>query len=209
MKSNKISNNGHEYVNLGLPSGTLWATCNVGASSPEEAGAFFQWGDTQGYLPEQIGTEEGQNAFTLDSYKLWKGNNFTKYTNISENGAKLRLKMSDDAARANWGGLWHMPSEKQIKELLKYTDSEFVMLNGVNGRKFTSKKDATKSIFIPASGDIDNGKLVDVEYYGFIWSSTLNKKHLAFSTSLGVWAGSAYAGITPRFNGASVRGVIG
>ena len=66
MEKKKINNNGHEYVDLNLPSGTLWATCNIGASKPSESGLYFQWGDTQGYTKEQIGTGDEQKKFAKD-----------------------------------------------------------------------------------------------------------------------------------------------
>lgn len=205
----EIKNNGHEFVDLGLPSGTLWASCNVGASKPTDYGLYFQWGSKQGYLPEQIGNDK--KVFSLESYDLWDGNNFTKYTNVSGDGltAKLRLKMADDAARANCGGLWHIPTSKQITELLAFTHSEWKRLNGVPGRLFTSLKDKTKSIFIPASGDAVKGTILDTESYGFIWSSTLNKEHSAYAKYLMMWYGSAFIGDDIRCSGLSIRAVIG
>ena len=77
-----INNNGYDYVDLGLPSGTLWATCNVGASKASDAGLYFQWGDTQGYTKEQIGIVDGKKKFALDwsDYKWGVNPNFTKYS---------------------------------------------------------------------------------------------------------------------------------
>lgn len=196
-----IKNNNRDYVDLGLPSGTLWATMNIGAASPEETGAYFQWGDTQGYLPDQIG--DGKKVFSLESDNLWNGNEFTKYHKGE------RLKMADDAARANWGGLWHIPTYYQIAELLAFTKSEWKRLNGVPGRLFTSIKDKTKSIFIPASGDVVNGTILDVESWGFLWSSTLNKEHSAYAKYLCLWSGSTCIGDDNRSSGLCIRAVIG
>ena len=99
--------NGHDYVDLGLPSGTLWATCNVGASKASDYGLYFQWGDTQGYTAGQVGYGEGQKKFADDwnDYKFGASPNFTKYTST---GATLDLE--DDAANASMGGDWHMPT---------------------------------------------------------------------------------------------------
>ena len=98
--------NGHDYVDLDLPSGTLWATMNVGASKPSDAGFYFQWGDTQGYTADQVGLGEGQKKFASDwsDYKFGVYPNFSKYNTV---GATLEL--ADDAANVNMGGDWHMP----------------------------------------------------------------------------------------------------
>ena len=110
---------GFKYVDLNLPSGTLWATCNVGANNPSDAGLYFQWGDTQGYAASQVGAGSGQHKFASDwsDYKWGKNPNFTKYTTP---GATLELE--DDAAHVNMGGDWHMPTPEQIKELLDNTN---------------------------------------------------------------------------------------
>ena len=97
--------NGHDYVDLGLPNGTLWVACNVGASKPSEAGLYFQWGDTVGYTKDQVGTGEGQKKFAKDysDYKWGVDPNFTKYTKIGD-----KLELEDDAAHVHMGGDWHI-----------------------------------------------------------------------------------------------------
>ena len=166
-----INNNGYDYVDLGLPSGTLWAIMNVGASKPSEYGLYFQWGDTKGYLEEQIGTGEGQKKFASDEsdYKFGVYPNFTKYTT---KGATLELE--DDAAHVYMGGNWHMPTPDQIKELTANTTSTWTTQDGVNGRLFTSKKDASKSIFIPAAGLAWGGLVQNSGDGGYVWSSMLH-----------------------------------
>lgn len=201
MAKNVVKNNGHDFVDLGLPSGTLWATMNLGAASPEETGAYFQWGSVQGYFPNQIGNDK--KVFSLETYDLWDGNNFTNYNK------RTRLKMDDDAARANWCGLWHIPTYNQIVELLACTHSEWTRLNGVPGRLFTSKKDKTKSIFIPAGGDAVKGTILDTESSVFIWSSTINKEHSAYAKCLMTCYGSAFIGDDIRSSGLPIRAVIG
>ena len=81
---NTANNNGYDYVDLGLPSGTLWATMNVGASKPSDYGQYFQWGDTQGYTADQIGTSEGKKEFASDwsDYKWGKVQDFKKICNF-------------------------------------------------------------------------------------------------------------------------------
>ena len=141
---------GHDYVDLGLPSGTLWATCNVGADSPEEDGDYFAWGETE---PKEV--------YSWETYKWCEGTEktLTKYCNDSKYGYNgftdgLReLEPEDDAATANWGSMWQMPSGEQVEELINeaYTTTEWTKQNGVLGRKFTSKSNG-KSIFLPNSG---------------------------------------------------------
>lgn len=201
-----INSNGYEYVDLGLPSGTLWATCNVGAKKPSDYGLYFQWGDTQGYTKEQVGPESGKKAFTWIDYK-WNpsgdGQTFTKY-----NAKNSALELEDDAAHINMGGEWHMPTPAQIQELLDNTTSEWTTKNGVNGMTFTSKNDESNSIFIPAVGCAWYGSIHRKVKYGFIWSSMVGRnfndacQYLYFSPE------DAYLSISNRFDGFTVRGVI-
>ena len=208
MESKKgINNNGYDYVDLGLPSGTLWATMNIGASKPSESGLYFQWGDTQGYIADQVGTGDGKKKFALDwsDYKWGIAPNFTKYKRY---GAVLELE--DDAAHVNMGGDWHMPSYKQIQELIDNTTSAWTTQDGINGRLFTSKKDFSKSIFIPAIGIAWEGSVNGSGEGGLIWSSTLNNGGIGNGQVLGCCSDSVrlfcYVG---RFDGLPVRGVIG
>ena len=117
--------NSHAYVDLGLPSGTKWAKMNVGASSEKDAGLYFAWGETQGYAASQVGTGEGQKAFSWNDYALKEdsGSTMSKY-NASDN--KTHLELTDDAAAANMGGDWHMPNRAQCIELFKETKNGFV-----------------------------------------------------------------------------------
>lgn len=149
----------YEYVDLGLPSGLKWATCNVGATKPEEYGKFFQWGDTVGYYEGQ-GAEEhsyrnttpyGTNSVEAD---YWDDTNpaFSKYLGLdfavrgpyatSEDALKTVLDSSDDAAYVGTLGKAHMPTKEDFDELIANTTNEWVTNydgSGVNGRLFTSK----------------------------------------------------------------------
>ena len=139
-----FDNNGFKYVDLDLPSHTLWATMNVGANKPSDFGLYFQWGDTQGCSIDQIGIERGQKKFFWTDYKFnpsGDGNTFTKYTIP---GATLDLE--EDAANIHMGGDWHMPTPTQIRELINETDNTWTTQDGVNGRLFTSKK--SQSLFL-------------------------------------------------------------
>lgn len=204
----EINNNGHPYVDLGLPSGTLWSICNVGASNPSDSGLYFQWGDTIGYKASQVGIGEGKKKFRIDwnDYK-WNpsgdGKTFTKYATP---GATLDLE--DDAAHANMGGDWHMPTPEQIRELLNHTTSAWTTYKG-SGRLFTSKKDTSKFIFIPATGCTYDGSVYLVGDEAYIWSSMLGMDYVSdgkFLTFI-----SDYIGLysVSRYCGFSVRGVIG
>ena len=168
---NDFYDNDHKYVDLGLPSGTLWETMNVGASKPSDYGLYFQWGDTKGYTKEQIGIEKGQKVFSWIDYKWYLSGytyddtiEFKKYTT---EGATLELE--DDAAYVNMGGSWHMPTPTQIYELHNNTTTAWVEEDGVEGMTFTSKKDSSKSIFIPAVGSVWCSDIHFSGHYGYIY----------------------------------------
>lgn len=115
----------HEFVDFGLPSGTLWAKMNVGAESETDTGLYFAWGETEGYTAEQVGVDK---QFTWADYKFnpsGDGETFTKYTSGEET-----LELIDDAAAVNMGGQWHMPNEAQIEELLAHTTHGFIDTTG-------------------------------------------------------------------------------
>ena len=199
----KINNNGFDFVDLGLPSGTLWSTCNIGASKPTDYGLYFQWGDTIGYTADQVGTKK---KFSMDwsDYKWGVAPNFTKY---NTNGAKLDLE--DDAANFNMGGDWHIPTPEQCQELIDNTTSEWTTLDDVNGRLFTSKKDSSKSIFIPATDIALEGSINGNGDGGLIWSSMLSTFSVFGGRSLYFDSGGASLGNDSRCLWRSVRGVIG
>lgn len=144
---------GYEWVDLGLPSGTLWATCNIGANSPEEYGDYFAWGETT-----------PKDEYDWSNYKWCNGSEktLTKYCYNSEYGVvdnKMILDPEDDAATVNWGSNWCMPTKSQITELgnSDYATQEFIIQNGVKGLKITSKQNG-KSIFLPAAGYYDTSE---------------------------------------------------
>lgn len=163
-----IDNNGYEYVDLGLPSGTLWATMNVGANSENDYGLYFQWGDTEGYTASQVGTGEGKKAFSWDDYK-WTEDGGSTMSKYNETDGKTVLDFEDDAAAASWGGGWEMPTNTQFRELVDNTDNEWAVVNNVNGYKFTNKTDSSKYIFLPAAGDCEVGSVWGVGSEGLYW----------------------------------------
>ena len=200
----EINSNGFGFVDLDLPSGTLWATSNVGASKPSDAGLYFQWGDTSGYTADQVGKDK---QFTWNDYK-WSVNgsssNFSKYKTT---GATLDLE--DDAAHTNMGGSWHIPTPEQCQELIDNTTSEWTTQDGVNGRLFTSKKDPSKSIFIPAAGVAWDGSVNSRGSYGYVWSSMLSSSNVDVGQHLYFGSDNAYLYDISRYYGFSVRGVLG
>jgi len=204
----KINNNGFSYVDLGLPSGTLWATCNVGASKPSDFGLYFQWGDTKGYTKEQI--EKGkEKEFMRSDYKWSSGRTFTKYRTKGE-----MLEIEDDAAHANMGGDWHIPTPDQIQELINETTNTLIKpLIGVNGILFTSKTDTSKSIFIPDAsyvwGDFIFNSQICGSGNGTVWTSMLSADDVNDGQRLLFCTGYVGLGNNCRYEGLPVRGVIG
>lgn len=154
-------NSKHEYVDLGLPSGVKWATCNVGATAPEEYGDYFAWGETEPYYisQEPLRWKEGKEAgYSWASYS----ENLQWYSSNS----RLDLYSNDDAASINWGDNWRMPTEEDWNELRLYCNTEKAFQNGVFGLKFTSLKNG-KSIFFPAAGYRSGTELYDVGTIGW------------------------------------------
>lgn len=202
MTTKNFNNNGIEYVDFELPSGTLWATKNVGADKAIDCGLYFQWGDTKGYSKDQVGTKSGQKRFSWNDYKFKK--NSTKYKAY---GATLDLE--DDAASANMGGDWHIPTPEQCQELIDSTTSAWTTFDGVSGIKFTSKKDASKYIFIPAAGCAWGSSVRGGESTGSIWTSMLSGCNIDFGQYAFFNTGSVKIGTSNRNLGLSIRAVIG
>ena len=202
-----VNNNGFEYVDLELPSGTLWPIMNVGASKPSDYGLYFQWGDTVGYTADQVGKGDGKKKFASDEsdYKFGVYPNYSKYTTTS-----ATLELEDDAAHVYMGGDWHIPTPEQIQELINTanTTSTWTTQDGVNGRVFTSKKDGSKSIFIPAAGDACDGSVRNSGGYGNVWSSMLSTNRVVYGQDLFFISGLVGLGGYYRCDGLSVRGVI-
>ena len=167
--------NGHEWVDLGLPSGTLWATCNVGASSPEQYGNYYAWGETSTKSTFTYENYKFHEQTVINTHQVWKT---TKYCLFSVNGSvvdnRTVLEATDDAATCNWGSEWQMPSMAQLQELYNgsYTTVESTSQNGVRGKKITSKSNG-KSIFLPSAGYKSSSNNYSVGLYGYYWSRTL------------------------------------
>ena len=190
-----------DWVDLGLPSGLLWATRNVGATSPEDYGDYFAWGETQPKEVYEWSTYQHINSNLL----------LTKYCNMSDysyNGFTdnlTTLQPGDDAATANWGGGARTPTTDEWQELISNTTNQWTTRNGVNGRLFTGFNGNT--LFLPAAGYRFDSSLDYAGTYGEYWSSSLNtddpfKAWFVLSSSNYLLLPSEYRGI-----GHSVRAV--
>ena len=168
----------HEYVDLGLPSGLLWATCNVGADFPEGYGWYFMWGSTTNGGDSNCSWANcpgngGNFSHNATAIAAWDATHLTN--NV--------LNPEVDAARANWGGDWRMPTSTEWQELYDNTTSTWTTENGVNGRKFTSTKEGytDKYIFLPAAG---NRVITGVNFagsYGYYRSGSLYSSNPKFA----------------------------
>lgn len=158
-----------DYVDLGLPSGLLWATRNVGADTPEEFGDYFAFGETQ-----------TKNTNNWSNYQYCNGNynQLTKYctnSNYGYNGFAdylTTLQPEDDAATVNWGADWRMPTKEEWRELFQNTTQTWTTQNGVNGLLFTAPNNNT--LFLPATGYRQGNIFYGIGTYANYWSSTIN-----------------------------------
>ena len=186
--------NGHEWIDLGLPSGTLWATCNVGAEVPEGYGDYFAWGETQ--------TKDSYN-WSNYQHSMGSSKTLTKYCNntiFGNDGFTDTLTIllpEDDAATANWGDGWYMPTKDQWQELCDNTTSTWTTQNGVNGRLFEASNG--NSLFLPATGDLWDNEHSSLGDKGYYWSSSL------FEIPEGAWYFYFYSG-NKYVNGDGYRG---
>lgn len=194
---------GFYYVDLGLPSGNLWATMNIGAESPEQIGQYFAWGETTGYYYEEVGN--GRD-FSWSEYKYGTSiDSLTKYN--SEDGL-TELELEDDAAYANTNGRFRIPSESEWNELFNNTTHEFITLNNVDGIKFISNSDPDKFMFIPFTSTAGNG---DANYQALaacwmnnIFTSKIERANIALMRS----SDGCSTRNTGRCYGITVRGVL-
>ncbi|MGN0186809.1 MAG: hypothetical protein ACI392_03580 [Paludibacteraceae bacterium] len=187
--------NGHEYVDLGLS--VKWATCNVGATAPEEYGNHYAWGETT------IKTTYSWDTYTLTTDG---GSTFTKYNTTD---GKTTLEPEDDAATVNWGGTWRMPTNEEWQELKNnctWTWVENFNGSGKNGYKVEGANG--NSIFLPAAGYYIDGKSIgDVGSACSYWSSSL------YTSNTNAWMELCYSSSdinnigAPRYYGQSVRAV--
>ncbi len=181
ITSNTI--NGHEYVDLGLPSGLKWATCNVGAKSPSDYGDYFAWGETS---PKS---------------KYTKKNNKTYGKEIGN----ISGKPTHDAAAANWGASWRMPTKDELKELRQKCQWTWTMLDGIKGYKILGTNG--ESIFLPAAGYADRTFYNGVGSSGHYWSSTFGELSADRAFVIDFFSSGVGINNDDRYYGRSVRPV--
>ena len=158
-----------EKIDLGLPSGTIWAAWNLGASSPEECGDYYAWGET-----------EIKNNYSWYTYKFGIKDKLTKY---NKKDGKTILDPEDDVAHVILGGKWHIPTKEQIQELFDNTTNKKSELNGVTGRLFTSKTNS-KTLFFPYSGIKSGPSYDEIDYSAHYWSASLYENLTNYSMTL-------------------------
>ena len=217
-----------------MPSQLKWAKCNIGATNEEDAGLYFQWGDTQGYTAEQVGDGEGLKAFDWDDCKFWTGNPSSKFSKYNASDSKTVLELEDDAAHVNMGGNWRIPTFDECKELYFNTDIYLVPTEGeeiqgtaqeqsmgitinwvsqaegtLKGVKFYKKGDKQTYMFVPVAGNAYNGSLNSVGKYGCLWASLLFPNGRAEAAyGIGFNSGGGFIGSSNRYWGQPIRGVM-
>ena len=190
------SNHPH-LIDLGLPSGTKWACCNVGASSPEQYGGYYAWGETS-----------EKSVYYYETYKYF---DYAAYQNGKDWSDCFQSLGSDiagtsyDVAHVKWGGKYRMPSYDQCKELVNKCSYKWTTLNGINGGQFTGPSGGT--IFMPAAGDRWDDGLDDAGSYGYYWSSTQGPSPSYNACHLYFRSGYADYYYWHRYGGHSVRPV--
>lgn len=159
----------HDWVDLGLPSGTLWATANVGADAPESYGHYIAWGETT-----------PRSTYSWGNYELCEGysNTLKRYCNDHDYGYAdniAALQPADDAATAAWGSEWCMPTREQFEELFdnSHTATSTRVLNGVDGYVIKSRSNEVE-IFLPAAGYMTGAKVEDEGLNATYWSAAVS-----------------------------------
>ena len=195
--------NGFDFVEIG---GIKWATCNVGAEKPTDAGLYFQWGDRKGYTADEVGKTK---RFYRNDYKHYNGRRLTKYTEFDR---KHVLDLCDDAAFAYMCYGWRMPTCEDFRSLFESTAqmrTEDYCNSGIAGTVFTDRTDATKELFFPAVGFCVGNEVLYVGQIGSYWSSSLLSTGVFVSCCLffhdGIvnWDSNGY-----RYQAFPVRGVL-
>lgn len=195
---------GHIYVDLGLPSGTLWAICNIGAEHPEDFGNYYAWGETT-----------PKDTCNWSNYVFTEGGstNLTKYCTedfYGKTDGLTTLLPQDDAATANWGVQWRMPTFKEQQELINgcfwsWTDN--YAGTGVSGRMGTSISNG-QVIFFPAAGYKGAGRFYSVGDFGEYWSSNLDASSSDSALDFSFVSGNINSYGNSRYNGQTVRAVV-
>ena len=182
----------HHPHQIDMGTAGIWSCCNVGASVPWEYGGYYAWGETA-----------EKSVYKWETYQYGYYNDDLDYSHLVNIGSDIS-GTSYDAARANWGTPWRMPTSAECEALVN-CPSEWTALNDVNGRKFTGSNG--NSIFLPAAGNRWRGELVDAGSGGGYWSSTLIESDPYFAYNLGFYSGDANWSYGARDIGFTVRPV--
>ena len=196
----KINDEG--FVDLGLPSGTLWSKFNLGAEKEIDFGNFYQWGDVQ----EHEGSADYD--FSWNTYKWGTQNNLIKYNSIDNN---LVLNNEDDPVYSATDGKMKSPTKEQWEELIANTNHQWIYNfkeSGINGIKFTNKNDSTKYIFIPAAGYYYGYTHYAVNSWVYVWLSSCDSYNPNYAWNMGFDSGTVSAVFNYRYLGFSMRGVM-
>ena len=191
-------NSKHPHV-VDMGDGLKWSCCNVGAKTPIEYGDYFAWGETT-----------TKSTYDWSTYKYCKGSSttMTKYCNSSSYGTvdnKTQLELSDDAARANWGGTWRMPTIDELSKLNSNCTWSWTTVNNVNGYMVTAKNG--NKLFLPAAGYRSDSSLSNAGSYGDYWSSSLGTSYAKYARHLYFYSSNRNADGSNRCGGRSVRPV--
>ena len=200
-EGNNKSINGHKFIDLGLPSGLLWAETNIGAETAADDGSYYAWGETT-----------TKSDYSEDAYKYYNSatNTYTKYNSTY---GKTVLANGDDVAYVNWGSFCRMPTNAEFEELLNFDNCTWTWTSMKNssgssvcGYRVTSNKNGN-SIFLPASGHCYGTDLVDHSSDGHYWSSTLYTEDIGLAYSLGFFSSDCFTYGNSRCCGHTVRPV--
>lgn len=191
----------HESVDLGLPSGTLWATANIGANAPWDYGEYYAWGE-----------RADKTSYTWQNYKFscGTGTNLKKYVTDSRYGSSVDNRTTlldvDDVAKSQWGAEWRMPTSAEMRELKEACKWQWIAnKNKNNGYMVTGPNGAT--LFLPAAGYIDGTENTNINFGGFYWSADIYAQKPEHAMALGFDSEKVVLGKELRYSGLPVRAV--
>lgn len=208
---NEVHYNEQGYIEIG---GVKWATMNVGATGVTDYGLYFQWGDTQGYRYDQVGSGEGQKYFGWADYKYGNGSSYqsaSDMTKYNSTDGKTVLDTSDDAVTTAWGGSWRTPTTEEFQVLVSETTSAWTSgYNGTNvaGLVLTSTADASVNLFFPAAGYCYNGIVDSFGNCGYYWINSINTDAAHFGKHIYLNNDSFVFSSANRSHGFTLRGVL-